>query len=44
MALSIVCNSPSYAHRKGLSTLKTRWREYGTTAAFLYLLLIQKLS
>jgi hypothetical protein len=42
MAFSIVCNSPSYKFTKGLSTLKTRWREYGETAGFLYLLLFQK--
>ena len=42
MALSIIRNSPSYKYTDGLSTLKTRWREYGATAAFLYLLFIQK--
>lgn len=42
MARSIICKSPSYKYKKGLSTLKTRWREYGTTAAFSYLLFVQK--
>ena len=42
MARSIICNSPTYKYSKGMSTLKTRWREYGTTAAFLYLLSVQK--
>jgi hypothetical protein len=42
MARSVVCASPSYNYKKGVTTLKTRWREYGTTAALLYLLLMQK--
>jgi len=42
MAHSIICNSPSYKYRKKLSTLKTRWHDYGTTAALLYLLFVQK--
>jgi hypothetical protein len=40
MARSIVCTG--YRYRKGLSTLKSRWREYGKTAAFSYLILEQK--
>jgi hypothetical protein len=42
MARSIICNSPSYEYDQGLSTLKTRWGEYGPTAALLYLLFAQK--
>jgi hypothetical protein len=42
MARSIICSSPSYQYKKELSTLKTRWREYGATAAFSYLLFVQK--
>ena len=42
MARSIICSSPSYNYDQGLSTLKTRWREYGQTAALLYLIFAQK--
>jgi hypothetical protein len=42
MAQSILCNSTSYKYTGGLSTLKTRWRDYREAAGFLYLLLVQK--
>jgi len=42
MARSIVSRAPSYKCRRKLSTLKTRWREYGKTAGFLYLLAVQR--
>jgi hypothetical protein len=42
MARSIVSTVPSYKYNRGLSTLKSRWKEYGLTAGFLYLLRIQK--
>jgi hypothetical protein len=42
MARSIVRKSPSYKYRRRLGTLKQRWSAYKTTAAFLYLLFIQK--
>ena len=43
MARSIVSTVPSYKYNRGLSTLKSRWKEYGLTAGFLYLLRIQKI-
>lgn len=42
MARAIVATTPSYGYRRRSSTLKSRWREYGPTAGFLYLLRIQK--
>jgi hypothetical protein len=42
MARSIVSTAPSYKCVRKLSTLKTRWREYGRTAGFLYLLAVQR--
>jgi hypothetical protein len=42
MARSIVSTAPSYKYKKKISTMKSRWREYGPTAGFLYLLRIQK--
>jgi len=38
----VVANARSYDLKRGKSTIKTRWRKFGPTAAFLYLLLIQK--
>ena len=43
MSRSIVSTAPSYKYRKKISTLKTRWREYGPTAGFLYLLRISEI-
>ena len=37
----VVVNAKSYELQKKKSTIKNRWREFGSTAAFLYLLLIQ---
>src|ERR1035437_1940388 len=42
MARSIVSTAPSYKCKWKLSTLKSRWREYGPAAGFLYLLLRQR--
>ncbi len=42
MARSIVQRANSYHYKKKLSTLKSRWREYGQTAGFHYLLQIQR--
>jgi len=38
----VVRTAPSYASNMKKSTSKSRWRKFGSTAIFLYLLLIQK--
>ena len=42
MARSIISTAPSYKYKKKISTIKSRWREYGRTAGFLYLLAVQR--
>src|SRR4051812_15769634 len=42
MAKAIVCTAKSHNYNLGLSTLKSRWREDGKAAGFLYLLYVQK--
>ena len=42
MARSIISTAPSYKYKKKISTIKSRWREHGRTAGFLYLLAVQR--